>query len=622
MKFTFPKVSWNKTWTTPVLFVGGIVLGAVLAVGVVFAVRPELFPSSPTAHNQPPTVPVPTDGGNPASPTMGDVTALQMDTRSMALNVNWHDPTVLTRQEIRDLFLGVTTDTIAIYEAMDKEDIRLLERGKEYAGMWEAGTVRDGEWKDAEVYVLRLTEEGMGIYYRHFHIIKPKGSNTLYAVTDVIPMSVFENKDELRYWLENMPIIKYLHYLPNVSLTGADMPNTITLQDGSNIVKTTPHLGGGWGDQYVNIDVSQPYSPLTYSKDRFPIYPYQFDLGTSEDGKPIDAGCLMLFGADGKVHVYKTSIEGAIRWKPGFENTDGYLDSHYGGCGAAGCLDIISETTMRAGGELVAVGTTSDGKEIFAPKNPTSYPLVKAAYDTWYDQTWGEYTWDENGIRSVKKPPIEEFLKKYPVPIYFWQDGLGRWITHTSTITLPPAECGKPVIYLYPEKTTNVSVRLPSFINVTVSDPAYPAGGWHVTAQPDGTLTDSRDGRTYGSLYWEGTGVGYGTPEDGWVVKDGEVSSFLASTLPRYGLNEQETKDFMEFWVSEMVGAPYYRVSFLTTEWSKAAPLGVTPRPTTAIRIFMDWKPLAAPITIAAPTITAPAREGFTLVEWGGTLWK
>jgi hypothetical protein len=165
-------------------------------------------------------------------------------------------------------------------------------------------------------------------------------------------------------------------------------------------------------------------------------------------------------------------------------------------------------------------------------------------------------------------------------------------------------------------------VKLPPFINVTVSDPAYPVEGWRVTAQPDGKLTDHRDGKTYGSLYWEGTGVGYAAPKDGWVVKDGDVEKFLADTLPRYGLNETEAREFMEFWVPEMKGAPYYRVSFLTSAWSKAAPLYVSPRPKTVIRIFMDWQPLSGPMDLPAPEIVAPERNGFTLVEWGGTLFE
>jgi hypothetical protein len=100
------------------------------------------------------------------------------------------------------------------------------------------------------------------------------------------------------------------------------------------------------------------------------------------------------------------------------------------------------------------------------------------------------------------------------------------------------------------------------------------------------------------------------------------VDAFLQSTLAKYGLNEQESAEFRAFWVPRMTGAPYYRVSFLTDAWSKAAPLLVTPKPATSIRLFMDWRKLGAPVSVQEPTITTPLRKGFTLVEWGGTLWK
>jgi hypothetical protein len=202
-----------------------------------------------------------------------------------------------------------------------------------------------------------------------------------------------------------------------------------------------------------------------------------------------------------------------------------------------------------------------------------------------------------------------------------WKDALGRFVLYRNNQFVPLAECGKPVIYLYPTKTQNVQVSLPSFINVTVSEPTYPKNGWNVTAQPNGQLT-MKDGSTHGSLFWEGTGVNYPAPTTGFVVKEGNVESFLVSTLAKYGLNAQEIKEFNEFWVPKMVGAPYYRVSFLTNEWSQAAPLNVSPSPNTRIRLFMDWQKLNAPISLPQPTITTPTRNGFTLVEWGGLLQK
>lgn len=60
----------------------------------------------------------------------------------------------------------------------------------------------------------------------------------------------------------------------------------------------------------------------------------------------------------------------------------------------------------------------------------------------------------------------------------------------------------KPVVYLYPEEETQVTVQLDYAGELTCTYPAY-NGGWTVTASPDGTLTDG-EGQTYSYLYWEG----------------------------------------------------------------------------------------------------------------------
>lgn len=298
-----------------------------------------------------------------------------------------------------------------------------------------------------------------------------------------------------------------------------------------------------------------------------------------------------------------------IQWSVTNSSTLQYYEGPIvsGGCGG-GPLTVTAEDL----GPLKLVGTLSNGESIYAPMDIKNNTLVKQRYDQWFP-FYGE--------DAEEKPSFEEYLKTYPVPFFVRKNAFGAWVSYISDRSGSMAECGKPVIYLYPEKETSVSVRLPSSIKVTVSDPMYPAGGWNVLAKPDGSL-HYKDGKTYGSLFWEGTGVNYEAPKTGFVVKHDEVESFLSSILPRYGLNKTEAKEFMDFWVPKFTGAPYYRVSFLTDDWNNAAPLYVSPKPQTSIRIFMDFQPLAGPIDIDEPIVTAPARDGFTLVEWGGLLRK
>ena len=71
------------------------------------------------------------------------------------------------------------------------------------------------------------------------------------------------------------------------------------------------------------------------------------------------------------------------------------------------------------------------------------------------------------------------------------------------TACVQQEECSaKPVIYLYPEQETTVSVSLDYAGTLTATYPAY-EDGWTVTAEPDGTLYDE-NGDEYSYLFWEG----------------------------------------------------------------------------------------------------------------------
>jgi restriction endonuclease S subunit len=109
--------------------------------------------------------------------------------------------------------------------------------------------------------------------------------------------------------------------------------------------------------------------------------------------------------------------------------------------------------------------------------------------------------------------------------VFFWRDALGRLVRFKNKLFLPQAECGKPVIYLYPEHTTSVSVSVSPVGGMTFSEPDY-GNGWTVTARPDGQLTDD-SGARWPYLFWEGRGGLYEQPKKGWVVKRlGEIGRF------------------------------------------------------------------------------------------------
>ena len=175
----------------------------------------------------------------------------------------------------------------------------------------------------------------------------------------------------------------------------------------------------------------------------------------------------------------------------------------------------------------------------------------------------------------------------------------------------------KPVLYLYPEEETEVTVKLDCDGGLTCTYPAY-EDGWSVTAQPDGTLTDGA-GQTYRYLYWEGRSETEYDFSTGFCVAGEDTAAFLEEALAALGLTRAEANEFIIYWLPRMEGNAYNLLSFQTDAYTDHARLMVTPQPDTVLRVFLAWRPLAAPVDVPAQTLSAPSRQGFTLVEWGGT---
>ena len=174
----------------------------------------------------------------------------------------------------------------------------------------------------------------------------------------------------------------------------------------------------------------------------------------------------------------------------------------------------------------------------------------------------------------------------------------------------------KPVIYLYPEEETEVAVVLNLDGELTCTYPAY-NDGWRVTAYPDGTLIDS-EGQCYNYLYWEGnTDTEYDLSK-GFCIKGEDTAAFLEDALEKLGLNRREANEFIVYWLPLMECNPYNVISFQTDIYTESAELMIEPAPDTLIRVFMAWQGSDEYISLPEQELTAPKRQGFTVIEWGG----
>lgn len=178
----------------------------------------------------------------------------------------------------------------------------------------------------------------------------------------------------------------------------------------------------------------------------------------------------------------------------------------------------------------------------------------------------------------------------------------------------------KPVIYLYPTKPTEVSVNLDYTRGpVVVEYPKRENGSWTVNSQPDGKLLAGD--KEYPYLFWEAKAT---TPyqfdqTEGFCLGKDEFVPFFESKLKLLGLNDKEIADFITYWYPLMANNPYTYVNFLGQEYLDSAKLTVSPAPESVIRVFVVFKSMTEKATLKPQELVKTPRNGFTLVEWGGS---
>lgn len=389
-------------------------------------------------------------------------------------------------------------------------------------------------------------------------------------------------------------------------------------------------------------EIAIPNSKYTLVKDNEELKMLLQDFDRNNESKNIFGevymarNCFFVKAADGSISIYylKTDLLDSynssqgrasnvfdIKWNDGSKNTNGYGSINGPlGCGGPGCYDIVNYISNEE--VLRVVGTSPDGLPIYELKDidfKASPSDKQSVLQNIYDNNYYP-GYDEVAKKPKEKMSFNEFIQSRP--LIFYKDPFGHYIRFTNINFMPVAECGKPVIYLYPTKTTTVSVKVNPTGGFSKTEPSYD-NGWRVLAEPNGDLYNYADKKTYPYLFWEGYALNYNIPKEGFVIARSEVKKFLEEKLAAQGLNAKESAEFIEFWWPRMQADPYYFVTFVPqSEFDKLAPLEVSPKPDTVIRVFMDYQALSAPIEVSEQKLSAPKRQGFTVVEWGGALHK
>ena len=177
----------------------------------------------------------------------------------------------------------------------------------------------------------------------------------------------------------------------------------------------------------------------------------------------------------------------------------------------------------------------------------------------------------------------------------------------------------KPIIYLYPKKTEEITIKLGYPEKITCSYPKY-KDEWSVIANPDGSLKDIKTGKSLYSLYWEGIGTAIINMQEGFIVEGKDSAEFLEEKLAILGLTEREAEEFIIYWLPKLESNKYNYIRFESMEEiNEYMPLEFSVKPDTLIRVLMQFKGLDEPIQVEEQKLETTERNGFVAVEWGGS---
>jgi len=175
----------------------------------------------------------------------------------------------------------------------------------------------------------------------------------------------------------------------------------------------------------------------------------------------------------------------------------------------------------------------------------------------------------------------------------------------------------KPILYLYPEYTMNISIKLQNESLLKTTYPKY-INGWNIIVEKDGTITDQNNKKYY-ALYWDEQNQNTIDFEEGFYVTKDNAIEFLESTLTKIGLNYKEKNEFIMYWLPILEqneqSIVYYE---LTEEREQNNKLLIEPIPDSLLRIVIHIKKVNQATPIKEQELDTFERKGFVAVEWGG----
>ncbi|EAY14897.1 hypothetical protein TVAG_380070 [Trichomonas vaginalis G3] len=179
---------------------------------------------------------------------------------------------------------------------------------------------------------------------------------------------------------------------------------------------------------------------------------------------------------------------------------------------------------------------------------------------------------------------------------------------------------GKPVIHLYPKEEIDTKVSIK--INDGDFSFVYPSfdedNTWNVKALPSGEIVHK--GKKMRYLFWETLFYPILNMDKGFIIKGEDSVSFFEDKLKSMNLNDSEICDFVTYWCPKLCGYKYVKVCFQFENFDNMCPMNVEPKPDNINRVFFAALPLDYSCEIEPQKLPTFNRDGFTVIEWGGTI--
>ena len=238
---------------------------------------------------------------------------------------------------------------------------------------------------------------------------------------------------------------------------------------------------------------------------------------------------------------------------------------------------------------------------------------------------------DKQGVFALKVKPGKYVFQFYYTKNHFEiitdsihiKGGFQTPVHVYFTSSIEPVMAEKPVIYMYAPDTTDVTLKISTKEKLSFTYPVY-NDGWKVKATPSGNLVAGKSVFPY--LFWEGNihlQANEINTSEGYVISKENMITFFEEKLSAMGLTPKEQADFITYWCPRMSANEAVYIHFVfNTEMDKYAALNIAPKPDNLFRVFMVWAPFEDQVfyrELKEQKIPSVKRNGFTVVEWGGT---